>query len=60
MRSPLTVDPVIDDTCTGLKLIRDPRGVALVTGNKLGQTQDPRVERLRHIETCFRSVRSIR
>ncbi len=53
----LTTDGVVDETCAALKLVRDARGVSLVTSGRLAATQDPRVERLRHVEVCMRSVK---
>ncbi|CAK9781427.1 ATP-dependent DNA helicase [Cutaneotrichosporon oleaginosum] len=50
-------DGIIDETCAALKLVRDARGVGLVTSGRLGAAQDPRVERLRHVELCMQSVR---
>jgi hypothetical protein len=47
----------VDETCAALKLVRDARGVSLVTSGRLAATQDPRIERLRHVEVCMRSVK---
>ncbi|BEJ15900.1 hypothetical protein CspHIS471_0505050 [Cutaneotrichosporon sp. HIS471] len=48
---------IVDETCAALKLVRDTRGVSLVTSGRLIATQDTRVERLRHVEQCMRSVK---
>ncbi|BEI85118.1 hypothetical protein CcaverHIS002_0505190 [Cutaneotrichosporon cavernicola] len=48
---------IVDETCAALKLVRDTRGVRLVTSGRLVATQDTRVERLRHVEQCMRSVK---
>ncbi|GMK55558.1 hypothetical protein CspeluHIS016_0206140 [Cutaneotrichosporon spelunceum] len=49
-------DDIVEETCAALKLVRDARGVSLISSGRLAATQDPRIERLRHVEQCMRSV----